>query len=514
MYIDSRLLEDGTNIEVDLCVVGGGAAGITIAREFTGNSSLKVCVLESGGFEYDKDLHDLYRGENVGDALPWNSNYLMATRLRYFGGTTNHWAGWCVPLDEVDFEVRPWVEHSGWPFSKSELLPYYQRALKILGIHDFDYDVAKKATRERPQILRGSSRIETHILHRSAPTRFGQAYREDFRNASTVDVYLHANLVDIRCAPNGQSVTSLKIKCLNGTSFEVRAKKFVLATGGIENARLLLSSNSVCSAGIGNENDLVGRFFMEHLEMQSIGQLILSSPNTSMDFYQRFVDPFFRHVVYGVLCVPDETQREENLLNCSLYFSEPMHPHPGLNRHERKDWGLIESLKHIVSEFDLPDPQFNDRRDSCYFGVFKCRSEQSPNPLSRVTLIDEKDPLGLPRVRLDWRLREQDRKSVERTVEILAEELGKLGEGRVRLTMKRQEKWQRIYGGAHHIGTTRMHNNPKHGVVDRDCKIHSMSNLYIAGSSVFPTAGFANPTYTIVALALRLADHLKTVILP
>jgi choline dehydrogenase-like flavoprotein len=151
------------------------------------------------------------------------------------------------------------------------------------------------------------------------------------------------------------------------------------------------------------------------------------------------------------------------------------------------------------------DPGFSGTR----FGV-GCACEQTPNPDSRVTLADDTDPLGLRRVRLNWRLTEQERRSFIANIRALGRELAAAGIGRLRPLLPDDGLWEKVVGGgSHHMGTTRISDDPKRGVVDRDCRVHGIDNLYVAGSSVFVTSGSANPTLNILALAYRLVDHLK-----
>jgi choline dehydrogenase-like flavoprotein len=153
------------------------------------------------------------------------------------------------------------------------------------------------------------------------------------------------------------------------------------------------------------------------------------------------------------------------------------------------------------------------RSPSTRLYVVKNVAEQAPNPDSRVVLSRERDALDCPRVALCWRTSPLDKRTAHRAREIFGEELWRAGAGRLQSSLEGEGKpWPaRLRGARHHMGTTRMHSDPRRGVVDANCRVHGIANLYVAGSSVFPTSGAANPTLTIVALALRLAGHVNQV---
>jgi choline dehydrogenase-like flavoprotein len=517
LFIDARDLPDGHLIECDLCIVGAGAAGITIAREFIG-SATKVAVIESGGFQPDEETQALYEGDVIG--FPYDS--LETMRLRYFGGTTNHWAGNCRPLDEIDFLKRASLPHSGWPFRRSELVPYYERAAAVCGVAPFDFDGATWAN-NGPGVPFSfdATKLISGVSHKSAPVRFGTEYRPDLEGAENIVVYLHGNITDIETNETAENITSLEGKCLTGTSFAVRARAYVLALGGIENARLLLVSNGVEKPGLGNSNDLVGRFFMEHPHLVS-AEILLSDRFRDLGFYAS--RPVEGRVVRGVVALSPELIENEQLTN--LYFN--LRP---VRHRSDGEKSAIAIMAHL-DEWDLPDDfwthlgnvisDLDDVADAAYrkitdaprpvdnLGVH-CRIEPVPDPDSRISLQGERDALGMPRVRLSWNPGDLALKSLKRGIEVLALEVGRLGLGRLRFSFDPEsDEWpERVKLSGHHIGTTRMHEDVRQGVVDAQCRVHSVNNLFVAGSSVFPTSGCNNPTLTIVALALRLADHLK-----
>ena len=505
MFIDARTLPDASLLEADLAIIGGGVAGITLARALAGRRS-RVCLVEAGGLEYDEKGQALYEGENTG--LDYST---VATRQRYFGGSSNHWGGYCRPLDSIDFEQRDWVPYSGWPFGIEELKPWYEQATHMVEIapgHFDDADYWQAATGE-PIPAPASGRIRLQFVHFSPPTRFGERYRDDLHRAGNIQVLLNANVIRIAATQNAAHVKQLELRTLTGLKHRIKAKTYVLATGGLENARILLSSNDVIPAGLGNQHDQVGRYFMEHPHLSGFADLVVADLSRVPKILRE------RLIVQGrpaqaAFNPASGFLRERRLLNATFmvaladtYAAEmPTATDNTRNNANRK---MLLAARRFLTDKSFSDPIEPGFR----LGVGgSC--EQAPNPNSRISLSTQRDALGLPRLKLDWRLTDQDRISFYTHLRSLALELGALGIGRLRETILDQSNWpQPVSGGSHHMGSTRMSNHPSHGVVDRNGKVHGIDNLYVAGSSVFPTSGSANPTLTVVALTLRLAEHLK-----
>jgi len=526
-FIDARRLDDGL-IEADVCIVGAGAAGIAIARELEG-SRLKVALVESGGIGFRHRPQFLYRGDNVG--LP---NFATAkSRLRTFGGSTTRWGGQCRPFDPIDFEARPWMRHSGWPFGREHLGPYYARASTVCHLERYDYETARWfAETNGPMPVSGDA-LETRIYQFSQSRDFGIAYREQLTRAANVNVYLNANIVEIETDTSGNNVTALRAQTFNGKELRFAARAHVLACGGIENARLLLASNRVEASGVGNRHDLVGRFFADHPYFLP-GYLEPAEPRFASSLY--VIEDYERagreqraHAAFGL---SERQQREEQLNGASVYLvrrADYKVRAEYFSTGGRSFNMLVDVLRHR----DLPDGRMSMHLRNTLGAAgdiattigrqitqqvrpqprpgLRATIETSPNPDSRVTLGHAKDRFGLPRVRVDWRINRDDQRGLERLLATMRAELPRQGIGRLVEDFTRDAGgWpMSMVGGKHHIGTTRMHVDPKQGVVDPDCRVHGLANLFVAGSSVFPTAGYANPTLTIVALALRLADRLK-----
>ena len=328
-----------------------------------------------------------------------------------------------------------------------------------------------------------------------------QRYRKKLERAHNLRTYLNANVLGFELAPGSEAVEAVRIGRLSPDSkpigrrpLRLTARLFVLCAGGIENARLLLASRSDRPAGLGNQNDLVGRYFMEHPVVS--GRLLPSRRGTQLALYLWHRKP--KATLLGGLCLPRDVMAREQMLNVAFWL------------HTRKMDEFERSLYHSARELDAADSETPEAVAEPPGYSLQSIVEQAPNPDSRVLLAEEVDALGMPRVRLDWRLGALESHSLRRAYEWLGRELGRTGIGRVSFSLPEGDAWSElIEWGFHHMGTTRMHSDPRRGVVDPDCRVHGVPNLYVAGSSVFPTSGAANPTLTIVALALRLADHLR-----
>lgn len=512
MVIDGRSVPSGHVVDTDVCIAGAGAAGITLAKEFV-NAPFRVCVLESGGFEYDPATQSLYAGNTVGQ--PYFP--LDVCRLRYFGGTTNHWGGFCRPLDDQDFQVRDWVPHSGWPFPKSELIPYYERAQVICELGPFAYEYADWEPQAQRIGLDGSC-LKARFFQSSPPTRFGRVYRNTLERASNISLHLHTNALEIQTDATARVATGIKAGTLAGNRYLVRAKQYIIALGGIENARLLLLSNRVQQVGLCNEYDLVGRFFMDHPILRT-GSVLLPRDSPLASFSRRKLRGTTELAPF--ITADDTVLREKRLLNFGVRLKKPILP-PSLDslrilsRSLRKGrWpdDFTEHVGNVMTDLGAIAAFASQRlRDLKLLDILYWM-EPAPNPNSRITLTHDKDRLGLHRVRLDWQLTELDLHTMHEAHRLLAMECGAQGIGRVKVSFdETSDAWPpHLSGSYHHMGTTRMHVDPKHGVVTPDCRTHQIQNLFIAGSSVFPTAGHANPTLTIVTLAIRLADHIKRI---
>jgi choline dehydrogenase-like flavoprotein len=517
MIIDAKSVPAGTVLDSDVCIVGAGAAGIALAREFIG-TSFRIVLLESGGMRYEADTQALYKGHFAGQAF----KDLLASRLRFFGGTTNHWGGWCLPLDAVDFETREDRPYSGWPFPRSHLDPWYRRAQDVCRLGPFDYRPATWGIEPDtiPPPFNGPS-FECKVLQVSS-VFFRPVYEPDLSSSSQITVYLHANAFHLDAGESGAAVRQLTVKTLADNDFKVRARMFVLATGGIENARLLLASGPRNGNGLGNTHDLVGRFFMVHFAYPA-GVIVPADPRQTFDFrresYYRIGDKkyhFWSFVGPSADCIRKHGFGNM-VINWRYKFSPEVEGVDALKRivegDAENDVGaeLSKVLRHFegVAEYAARKVLFGEEIPIDALEV-RFSAEQAPNPQNRITLGQQRDRLGMPEVVVDWRLTADDKRWVVSALQLLGAEIGRTGFGRFRPLLTEESSWpDDAYYGDHHLGSTRMHPDPQQGVVDANCRVHGVENLFVAGSSVFPTGSANNPTLTIIALALRLADHIK-----
>ncbi|MCA9998465.1 MAG: GMC family oxidoreductase, partial [Anaerolineales bacterium] len=455
MVIDARSMPNQEVVEADLCIIGGGAAGIAMAREFA-QTAVRVVLLESGGFDFDTKTQSLYAGDE-GSGLRYFP--LDGSRLRYFGGTTNHWGGYCQPLGDADFEHRAWVPNSGWPLSKDELWPYYEKAQVLLDVDPNAWETEFWLNQDRyPAWTFEDQRLITRVAQISPEItrRFGSHYRDSVTASENVQLYLHANVTQIEADEGITAVNQLHVTTLSGNQFTARAKQFVLAAGGVENARLLLLSNQQQTDGLGNQNDLVGRHFMDHPRFVA-ATILPSNPFLPLGFYGSH--KVGTKLIKGYLSLAPETQAEEKLVDVQLRV-KPIYNHIFTDAFKSTD---VASLRTILKMFEgrreltnlgqhlhnvLTDvtsfqhlfapgvaiPTLNPLEvakiveaqrvdevlvdylgDIAIFGFeemfnwvpleqveVQTRIDPTPNPNSRITLSEELDALGQRRPHLNW----------------------------------------------------------------------------------------------------------------
>ncbi|MGZ5365987.1 MAG: FAD-dependent oxidoreductase, partial [Mycobacterium sp.] len=514
MMVDSRRLDGSLTLTADIVIVGGGIAGITTAMELE-RVGVNTILLESGGHEPDPATRDLYRGTST--EIPYR--FADGCRSRFLGGSSNCWGGWCGPFDDWDFEKRDWVAHSGWPISAADVAPYYRRTHAYLDLGPYDYDIGHFVPAiGKPDVIRmplPTGRIFDSMSQFSPPTQFGKKYRTALEAARHVRTFLYANVIEIEADADASEVRQLHCKTLSGRSFTVIGRGFVIATGGIENPRLLLASNRVRPRGLGNDHDMVGRFFMDHPRILSASIKFRHNWAANKLFdtkFNRRDDALMARDTYisGALRLTRAMQERERVGNARLWFSSTFAGEYSaaseavsriLQRREQKvppETTLTGDLRTLVAHpvdaaaFVLarackPRALVRDVR-------FQAIVEPEPDPTARVTLSpDHRDALGLPRVRVGWKLSQLVRRTFDRNFAIVADELQRAGVADVALDppLEGGTEWPAgldPQGTWHHMGTTRMSDSPRTGVVDRDCKVFGVNNLYMAGSSVFTTA--------------------------
>jgi choline dehydrogenase-like flavoprotein len=532
--VDATQFADKARIQADICIAGAGAAGITLASALD-RSRLSICLIESGGFKVSEALQSLNALDNVG--YPVRENFM--SRARYLGGSCNLWAGRTMKLCPIDLVKRDWVACSGWPISYEELERYYPRAERLLRLPAFDEfedDANLAGVGVEEARLIGHDLLRPSVaLWAAKPLRFGKVYRRLLKASRNVTTYLNANVTELVADASGAQVKALTVNTENGRQLTIEAKNYVLACGGLESARLLLVSRTQHPNGMGNAHDVVGRFFQDH-PRAIFGKIRLARP-VSLPYLLGM--PISTGKVQIGLRLSDQLQQTEGLLN-SYVSLEPQLSQLAVMQYEsavnaakillrrghagprsdvfRRDLGELRDMIYLLTPKEImPQSVYRvyawlKRRirrtvSASHLTVINF-CEQAPNPESRVYLSDKCDALGMRTLILDWRIGEEEPRSIRRLHEVLGQAVESAGLG-VLETRPQDISTVRFTDASHHIGTLRMSGDPKTGVVGEHCKVHGIENLFVAGSAVFPTAGHANPTLTIVALALRLADRLQ-----
>ena len=533
MLIDGRSVAPDQQFPVTVCVVGSGPAGIAVAQSLCAEG-VSVALVESGGMDPELATQLLYKGRNVGH--PYFG--LDGCRYRMFGGTSNRWGGWCRPLDPFDYEKRDWVPNSGWPITEQDVRPYYAEAARLLELSGADFDAPAWQDRLGPSYAWEGSDFENAIFQYSPQTNFAEVHGPALLAAPNVTIFLHANVTDLLLDAGTDRIGTVVVRALGREPFYLKPQVVVLAAGGLENARLLLTARSQRPAGLGNEHDVVGRYFQEHVHVPG-GHLVVKDPSKAAGFYSETVTG--SGTARGVIAASPQAQAEHKMVACSIsveqssfYYGTPFLGWPArvylppvrmyrqLGRSSAARWGerarrrvddtfyrtLFWKTKQVALEAaGRHGVAVDDTVRSLYF-----RAEQVPDPASRVALDERRDALGIQRITLDWRVNATDLDAVTGWVARLSSTVRERGIGEV---IPPADGWEKkVIGGPHHLGTTRMSDTPATGVVDRNCRVHSVDNLYVAGSSVFTTGGYANPTFTLVALALRLAKHVAADLRP
>lgn len=509
MFKDFKKIFSNKVMEYDICIIGSGPAGISVAKQLL-ETNKRIAILESGGLEIEDEYHDLNQGINSGP------NYLSLdnSRLRCFGGAGKLWAGHCVPFKKDEFDKKLFIPLSGWPISLDDLKIYYKKAADMLGISYekfFDENLFGNTYEEKSfnELNSNGSLITSNIKQISSSINrdFSEKYKKEFINSKNLDVIYHATVICLNSSDNAKNIKSVTLSDLNDNKALLKAKIFVLACGALENPRILLNSNKTYKNGIGNENGMVGSCFMSHPSINEVAE-VKKNKQTCVS-YDKSID-------YKVnFEVSSKERYKQKILRHSINFV------PSKNqinsKHQSYKSGLSDYFK-ILNNTNLFNRIFCkaifDKEFSSKNWVINIGLEQPPLMSNKINLDKMKDKLGMPLINLYWaKLSKIEEDTVIKAVKNTARTLGLQSSGRIKFTD------ELLNGSAfnfddpinHHIGTTRMSDNPKTGVVDKNCKVFGILNLYITGSSNFPTSSIANPTYTIVALSLRLGEYLKNI---
>jgi choline dehydrogenase-like flavoprotein len=519
MIVDLETSGENLELRSDICVIGSGAAGLAIASEMM-QSGLDVVVVESGGREHEPPTQALYDVEVSGLPHPGSTE----GRFRILGGSTIKWGGQALPLMPADFERREWVQNSGWPISFEELKPYYERACRFLLVDQFNFDTDLFAYLHALPPSFDREQLWYHFSKWSPTPDLREHYLPRLREARNITLLLHANLTRIELDEGEKRVDRILVRSLKGNNAQLRAQAFVLCVGGIETARVLLANNHQAQSGIGNEHDLVGRYFQDHPSAFA-GWLNSANPSQAQRLFNVFHK---RGLKYSVRCTATpKWQRAHKTLNVSMGV---MFEQDDSSLQDAKEmyWTLrrgkiamdsarklFRMMQHPASLL-LPAYHYAFRGRSFAPGArmrIGLTSEQEPNPESRILLSDTRDALGMRRADVRWKLTDLTRHTIRQFAKTLGEEFRRAGLGEIALeswVLEDSSEWtNHVTDQYHHMGTARMHDSPEQGVVDGNCQVHGVSNLFIGSSAVFPTSGHSNPTLTIIALCIRLADRLK-----
>lgn len=541
MLINAKELAPGTALETDVCIVGSGPAGLTLARELRGQS-FRVMLVEGGEFRARRKLKKLNEGETIGDNYPnprWG-------RARQFGGTANRWlvdigaqqqGARYAPLDPIDFEKRDWTPYSGWPITRADLDPYYERAHVHCHLGPYKYDLETWTRPGMTALNFPSGNVVTNMFQFGAKDVWTRHHQDVVHRSGNITTLVNATAIEVETDEGGENVTGVRVINEGKEEFHVRAKVVILAVGCIETSRLLLLSRRTHSKGLGNQNDLVGRFFMDH--PQAYLSVIKPKDRRVFDTSGIYdLRPQGEYAVMAKLVFSEETLRRERLQNiCFALFPRRDHFMSEAFQsfftvaldvvHASRPRNLGLHTKNMITGFPhlaqiglwwlqgtahypyLSKGGWSELKNkSELFTMFEMFSliEQVPDPSNRITLGQQQDFFGIPKVQIHWRFTNQDRENVQRMRAFFRKEVEASGLGSV-------EYHPELFtspSSVHPIGGARMSNDPGQGVVDADMKVHGVNNLFLASSAVFPTGGYANPTLTVVALACRLADHVKT----
>ena len=497
----------------DVCIVGAGAAGIVLAVSLA-RQGKRVLLLEGGGIEHEDESQELYQSELSG----LHHTGVHVGRFRTMGGSTTRWGGQILELDAIDFEQRPWVADSGWPFLKSELDSYYARAIQMEGLGSSTLDDGA-VWREIGVAEPTFPDFQTFFSRWCPETNFADLFQAELANNPLIEVWVHANAV----APvmEGAVVRAVRARTLAGTSRDFRAAHFVWCMGGIETVRFFLQPEL---AGMPwHSSGLLGRHFQDHI----IASAARIEPLDRRRFLDAFANVFSRGYKYHPkIRLDPEQQRRHSILNVAalvFFHSDADAVAADMKSTARKllRGKLGEITTRDVKQLLLHAPLLGYQswsyvaRHRAYIAAnatmeLGVHCEQRPDSVSTIQLSDTRDSLGMFKTRLDWQVSDLELRSIQTCVELAAESLQSIARIIPDPELYSDAFKAKCGDGYHHMGGMRMSSSRANGVVDESLKLHGVMNGYICSSAVFPSSGFSNPTHTLLALAIRLADHLAS----
>ena len=500
-------------LTADICIAGAGAAGITLAVE-SARKGKKVLLLEGGGAVREDSSQALYDSEIVGLA----HRGIHTGRIRVKGGTTVRWGGQILELDAIDFTARPGIPDSGWPFPKTELISFYERALHLEGLANVERS-DEAVWRDLGLPFTQFDDLDAYLSRWCPEPNFARLHNKTLTTHPNIHLWLHSSVVELII--EGGTATGIRCRTLTGVETVFHARNYIFALGGIESSRFFLQPRP---GGLPwNRSGLLGQHFQDHIDCNAA----LIEPHNLAVFHDAF-DPIITHGFKYLpkLRLPPRLQAQLGTLSIGSTMSfedtgkvrmQAKHTIRNIMRGRFSDvsgGNLTHTAKHVPMLFRQAWRYYVQRRAYAPPTVrilLRIHCEQEPTSRSSITLTDQRDPLGLLRIRFDWQISERELETIRQYVLIAQRSLARVA----RITpapdlMSGSSKFlARCDDSNHHMGGMRMSTSDATGIVDTDLRLYGLTNTYICSSAVFPSSGFSNPTHTVLALALRLSDHLN-----
>ncbi len=552
MLISPEVLQDGQSLTADVSIVGAGPAGIVLALELE-KAGYTIALIESGQLAFNQ------AAQNLGDAAEFDLNFhapMADCTRRQVGGTSTIWGGRCVPYDPVDFDTRDYIPGSDWPVTYQEISTYFQRACDYFFCGDSEFDIHNIPGVEQTSMVPGlpDGHVLTSTLERwSLPTNFGKEYFTALKTSKSIKLFYGLTCTKIEVAEAGGHISGLEAKTLEGRTLLISARQYILAGGALNTTRLMLTSDESCPGGIGNHSGMLGRFYMGHLSGDIAAINFTTPPEKTIFGFDRDASNIYVRRRFSFSKAFMHEKRLTNIVGWlgTPQFGDPNHGNgvlslaylaltaPVISKYlaakairetaigqDRKElfWSHARNVVRDLGNTLTFAPTFAFQRYVAKRKVpalfvynasnqypLHYHAEQVPNFDSCVTLSREIDALGMRRLNIDLHYSDQDVDSVVRAHQYWDEYLRQHNCGYLQYFTDdpAASVWAQARDGYHQVGTTRMSQDPRDGVVSPNCNVHGFDNLYVASSSILVTSGQANSTFMIIAFALRLADFLK-----
>lgn len=471
--------EINNNAFYDIIVVGSGAAGISLSLEFN-KSNIKVALIEAGNLDYSEENQALLKVQSRG---PLKHAPLDRYRIRQFGGTTNIWGAGIVKYDELDFIARQEIKIDGWPYKIEKIEKYYRRARRYVGLDDTEFTVNSRKNSIYPGIAKSNRIEERNLLRNKRGVNFNKIYLNEYKKSDNITLYINSILTNI--IMKGSSVQGIEISNLSNTKKYIKGGKIILCCGGVENTRLLLNFNRKNNTNIGNSQNALGRYYSTHINLYN--GLLLTQHNLNNDYID------INNLIH-----------EKKFISFNQKFSLE---NKFLNSKTHLDLKVLNSKTPLLTE-EISQLLSGRNKNSFAFEL-NSQFEQSPCYTSRIELTDEKDKTDLYKAEVYYDINDSDIDIYNKMYHNFGLAFGALNIGRLYFNNVRDIIYKELIGFSHHIGTTRIETKSYGGSVNEELNVINTDNLYCLSSSCFPTTSHANPTYTIIALGIKLADYLK-----